>query len=275
MPEFAALAFDKGAEDADYDACMVGGTRPKKQRLRGTPTSILSAVAGKLCDGMHRHAPWKIDGKPQTAQEAAYPQEFCELVAAQLEPEGWPTEKDLEMVERIERTGAAIQSRTMPPIVAAARPAQAEANQARLKETAGTQPRSSRCKRLVAEYKNIEVIVTSPAEAELLEQVRANSKGWPEKDLQLEQGRIRKGQRVIAISQGGKKHDDSPQELVNVGGNKLVLGKLAPASGTTSSPSSPPSSAASQLEQRGRQEGGREAASETMLAQVATPWEPE
>ena len=209
--------------------------------MRVTATDILEAVAGRFCDGMHSHAPWKIDGKPQTAQEAAYPQEFCELVAAQLEPEGWPTEKDLELAENIARTGAAIQSRTLPPILAAARPAQAEANQARLKETAGTQPRSSKCKRLVAEYKDVEVIVATPAETEILQQVRSNSKGWPEKDLQLEQGRIRKGQRVIAISKGGKKHDDShPQELVNVGGNKLVLGKLAASSGTTSSASSPP-----------------------------------
>ena len=57
-----------------YDACMHGGSRKKAQRIR---SSISFASIERLCDGGHKHAPWKRSRKLFTAEEAEYTEVLC------------------------------------------------------------------------------------------------------------------------------------------------------------------------------------------------------
>ena len=77
LPEVARL-LEEGARDFMYHACMHGGKRLKSQRLRGT-LQLDSIVAS--CDGQHAHLPWKSGDAFFTAEEAEYPQDFCQRVA--------------------------------------------------------------------------------------------------------------------------------------------------------------------------------------------------
>ena len=73
---------DSEVEDVCYIACMIGGKRNTKQRLRTNAPTALAPLKGLACDGSHDHAPWS-SGPHQlhTAEEAEYPEAFCELVA--------------------------------------------------------------------------------------------------------------------------------------------------------------------------------------------------
>lgn len=96
-----AVALLASSHDVDYAACMFGGLRPKKQRLR-TSVHWLDDMA-QMCDQKHiqrhkddqgnmvLHAPWGLrrSGGFAAADEAQYPQEFCAMVAARL-PRGVP-----------------------------------------------------------------------------------------------------------------------------------------------------------------------------------------
>ena len=96
-----AIALLASSHDVDYAACMFGGLRPKKQRLR-TSVHWLDDMA-QMCDQKHiqrhkddqgnmvLHAPWGLrrSGGFAAADEAQYPQEFCAMVAARL-PRGVP-----------------------------------------------------------------------------------------------------------------------------------------------------------------------------------------
>ena len=89
FPELVALLTRRQGPpviDVLYDACMVGGDRPKHQRLRTTFADLgqLADPPYGLCDGNHRHKPWgqHASGAFRTADEAEYPYKFCQLVAS-------------------------------------------------------------------------------------------------------------------------------------------------------------------------------------------------
>ena len=144
LPEFVELLAVHGVDDAEYDACMFGGRRLKRQRLRGTATSIIKYFKGKRCDGSHQHLPWgKAGGGFATAEEAEYPDAFCERVAACLRP----------------RSPTATPGQTVAAAVAAARPPQKKTPPPNsLKAAVGTQPRGGRCQPVVAEYADIKLV---------------------------------------------------------------------------------------------------------------------
>ena len=70
--------------DIDYDACMHGGNRPKKQRFRSTLRGLQPLAV--RCDQQHWHAPWGLVRTAQgshfaTAEEAEYTQLLCDRYA--------------------------------------------------------------------------------------------------------------------------------------------------------------------------------------------------
>ena len=79
IPDFAVLATWPEVVDVCYSACMWGGRRDKKQRLRGT-VPMLSSMA-VACDRSHEHAPWKEGTAFRTGEEAEYPEQVCRHVA--------------------------------------------------------------------------------------------------------------------------------------------------------------------------------------------------
>ena len=86
LPIFEELLTRAGVFDMVYDACMHGGARPKRQRLR---TNIIALQDWSvLCDGGHEHAPWVTNlGATRvfyTAEAAQYPYRFCARVAARV-----------------------------------------------------------------------------------------------------------------------------------------------------------------------------------------------
>ena len=54
-PEFAQLQGEQSNADIEYSACMVGGSRDKRQRLRGSVWP-LAHLRGLQCDKSHNHA---------------------------------------------------------------------------------------------------------------------------------------------------------------------------------------------------------------------------
>ena len=82
LPEYTKLLSNKKVKDILYSACMVGGKRNEKQRLRTNSPSSLSLLDALRCDGKHVREPWS-SGRRQlhTADEAEYPNRFCEVVA--------------------------------------------------------------------------------------------------------------------------------------------------------------------------------------------------
>ena len=171
-----------GAEDSNYDACMVGGTRPKHQKLRGTCREILDVMRDRFCDGQHPHEPWKVDGRPQTSQEAAYPQLFCDMAAEALsqhmvQDQGEQQHPDTVAVE--------VQGKALAPLLAAAKPPNVAAHQQRLKEATGPQPRTSRCSRLIPEYKDVRLVLATPCQTSTACKLREKSKGCNSKQCPL------------------------------------------------------------------------------------------
>ena len=131
-PEFVDLLSLPGAADAVYDACEFGGQRPKRQRLRTTSPRIVAAVDGRTCQGEragHTHLPWEENGRKKTADEAAYPYEFCRVIAACY--------KDDDGDDEANDATANLTS------IPAALPPQAEPKNF-LKASTGTQPRGGR-----------------------------------------------------------------------------------------------------------------------------------
>ena len=113
--------------DVCYDACMHGGKRQKRQRLR-LNFSEADAMAVR-CDGSHEHLPWKVKGKGNafagTADEAEYPVLFCE-----------------RLVSCIQQAAAARSLTLLPSAPAARAEEDPDAPQrARRKSAAGWQPR--------------------------------------------------------------------------------------------------------------------------------------
>ena len=82
LPEYIDLLKNVKVKDILYSACMVGGKRDKKQRLRTNNPAALLPLDGRHCDGSHAHEPWS-SGRQQwhTADEAEYPDDFCNIVA--------------------------------------------------------------------------------------------------------------------------------------------------------------------------------------------------
>ena len=83
LPEHVKLLSVPGARDVCYHACMVGGKRAKRQRLRGTELSM-KVVDELWCDGSHKHEPWRQGTTLMTATEAEYPHKFCRMIAVEF-----------------------------------------------------------------------------------------------------------------------------------------------------------------------------------------------
>ena len=89
--EFVDLLNFPGATDACYQACVLGGRRDKRQRLRGT-VAAFDVVDGKWCDKSHERLPWRSAGKLMTSSEAEYLELFCKLLADEfVKPTPKPT----------------------------------------------------------------------------------------------------------------------------------------------------------------------------------------
>lgn len=88
VKEVAELSGRPTSATIDYQACMHGGSRDKWQRLLTNLPTLKSLEA--RCDGGHTHLPWgaQMAGSNflgfATAEEAEYPQVFCEKVAKAL-----------------------------------------------------------------------------------------------------------------------------------------------------------------------------------------------
>ena len=164
---FADLLERDGVSDATYDACEFGGDRPKRQRLRGTQRAILDHFDNKLCTNTHVHKPWKVDGRPQTSTEVAYPHPVCEQVARLL---------STTTLEKRKATDS-------NPVMAAARKPD-DSQKQRLKATTGVQPRAGRYVQMIPEHKSIEDRQVDEIAAEQLSSIKQHSKGWLRHDVQ-------------------------------------------------------------------------------------------
>ena len=141
LPEYVELLKEKNVKDVLYSACMVGGKRDKKQRLRTNNPDALSPLDGLRCDGSHAHEPWS-SGRQQwhTADEAEYPHKFCEIVAKSFSNQAVPLHPTKFKAEHAQGAlAAAKRPRTKP--------------NATHKGAVGSQPRSTQTSRLVPEFK--------------------------------------------------------------------------------------------------------------------------
>ena len=75
-----------GVFDVEYDGCMLGGLRLKRQKLR-TNIKSLAKLALK-CDGSHDHLPWSSVSAGgiyyHTQDEAQYTFECCDAVVHEV-----------------------------------------------------------------------------------------------------------------------------------------------------------------------------------------------
>ena len=103
--------------DVDYEACIHGGNRPKKQKFRTTLSGL--QPLGVRCDQKHWHEPWGLVRTRQgshfaTSEEAEYTQELCDtyvrLVAQEtgINQLAVDTKKRQGPKERIRRHRAAL-----------------------------------------------------------------------------------------------------------------------------------------------------------------------
>ena len=81
VPDIVALLSLEKVGDIHFENCMLGSSRRKKTRLRAYPASAFESLA-VLCDGSHSHPPWRRGPAFSTSLECAYPQQFCDKLAA-------------------------------------------------------------------------------------------------------------------------------------------------------------------------------------------------
>ena len=150
IPEYVKLLSLPGVFDACYHACMVGGNRAKRQRLRGTEPSI-NIVNELWCDGSHKHEPWRQGTALMTATEAEYPLKFCRMLAAKF-VELWSA-----AVASKSTTSNSGPNLATAASAAARRPRDVSAA-AEQKTAAGAQPRYGQTPQLVPEYRNVQLL---------------------------------------------------------------------------------------------------------------------
>jgi hypothetical protein len=184
MPSFANLLSHK-VKDILYSACMVGGKRDKKQRLRTNNPQALGALNGLHCDRNHPHEPWS-SGRWQwhTADEAEYPDQFCDMIAACFRSPA--AELQPNKAKREHAQGA---------LAAAKRPR--KKTDVTHKGAVGNQPRSSRTARLIPEYKDIMALAVADDEIALVTKLLEANKGWTSKSIQLKAGSIPPKARIL------------------------------------------------------------------------------
>ena len=221
--EFVDLLNLPGAADACYQACMVGGRRDKRQRLRGT-VAAFNVIDGKWCDKSHQHLPWKSAGKLMTSTEAEYPDLFCKILADEF--------------VKLNPKPITIRTSGAPTLAAAAALcAKAPANQATrvaaaalqtykasARAAAGSQPRYGAFPQLIREYRQVMLISSTASEVVHSEWrlAAAANKGWVTNDIQLLQGSVLKGWRILRVLRrdGGSMEEDCAEDapvLIHIG----------------------------------------------------------
>ena len=209
LPEFVQLLGTDGVEDAEFGACMFGGKRLKRQRLRGNATSVLRHFHNAKCDGGHSHLPWGKAGNGfASAEEAEYPEAFCKQVAACLQ----------------QREPTAAPGATASAAVAAAkRPKTVVSKPDFLKAAVGTQPRCGKYAPVVAEYADVRLIECNSAELEGLKNV-VDNRCRVMQPFAIGNGALRPGERLL---EGFKKGEmaQEPKEVIQVGVQEQVCVK--------------------------------------------------
>ena len=81
---WSTVAMQPGVVEVVFDACMHGGTRPKRTKLLSNCDGLLSMAL--MCDGSHPHQAWGLSKRDNnwvfaTADEAAYPRAMCGTMA--------------------------------------------------------------------------------------------------------------------------------------------------------------------------------------------------
>jgi len=151
---------------------------------------MLSSMA-VACDRSHEHAPWKEGAAFRTGEEAEYPEEFCRHVAKKFRaPLGRKRKAEHQHTTTEEWKAAAKQPKN---------------NKEEVKATVGSQPRAGRVTGLIPEFKEIVVFRVSAAEAARCEEALSKNwrKGWLDKELSLQSGRLEKGWRVLEVTEEG------------------------------------------------------------------------
>jgi hypothetical protein len=218
MIELVAHARAPPTIDVLYDACMLGGERPKHQRIRTTFVELaaLGSPPYGACDGSHRHKPWGInaEGTFNTAQEAEYPYQFCNVVAQLVAKHTTP------------RASSSATSRTTTAL-AAARPPRPPARTpaelrhklftARRRAATGLQPRGRAHGPLVPEYHTKQFVKVHATAASLTSLLHRRPKDAP---LSLGQREFPPGTTVITIrdvmDRGQESADDTDGNADNV-----------------------------------------------------------
>ena len=202
LPEMVALLDEPGVADAVYDACMVGGRRRKSQRLRTNNQMIIKALNNKTCDGQHSHLPWKTGSVLHTAEEAAYPSEFCDLIASCIK-------------KRTDAEPKLADNAASDALAAARRP---KIEHAAKKAAVGMQPGYSLYPALVLEYKDIVVVPATAEELQQAEEVQACNKGWVLKKQVFCSGSLEPNTRILQCLKNGEEVQNQRKAgLVRIG----------------------------------------------------------
>ena len=156
-----------------------------------------------LCDGKHTHEPWS-SGRRQwhTADEAEYPDMFCEVVAKCFSTHATKLQPIKSKAEHAQ--GA----------LAAAKRPRTKTN-AIHKGAVGNQPRSTQTTRLVPEYKQIRVLAVAGDEVARVQRLQSLDKGWTKVAVQLNAGCIPPGARILKNK--GEDVRECKQQEVQVG----------------------------------------------------------
>ena len=187
MQEYIELLWHPAVRDLCYSACMVGGKRDKKQRLRTNAHEFLAFLTDLKCDGSHQHAPWSSGSGPgqwHTTDEAEYPAEFCSKIA-----------QAFRHVQSTAAVPAAAELQAVGAMAAAKRPKRR--TDLHHKRAVGSQPGSWRTARLIPEYKVEKIIHLHHEDVRVVTEATASNKGWINEDLVLKQGCIPAGSRLL------------------------------------------------------------------------------
>jgi hypothetical protein len=205
IPEYVQLLALPNVRDVCYSACMVGGTRAKRQRLRGTEPSM-HVVAELWCDGSHQHEPWRQGSTLMTATEAEYPRQFCRMLAGEF-AKAWAPRSSAKGSRPSSLAVAASAAARMPRGMGLA---------AARKAAAGTQPRYGQMPQLVPEYKTVQLLRCSKPEA--AELAAKPDGGWLKVKRDVTGGTLQQGSRVLKVfNQKGGRLEDAEVSLVLAG----------------------------------------------------------
>ena len=192
MPDFVELLDAEDAFDVEYHACMVGGSRNKRQRLRANATE-LRILDQRWCDGSHKHLPWTSGGSLHHSEEAEYPQQMCEEIASQF-------------VKVDAHVGAAARHHGIASGALAASKRKRQRREQPRKAHLGKQVGARQPERTVAEYKAVHITGIPASDAGQAQQARDSDKGWLSESLVVGNACIPSGSRILRV------HGESGQE---------------------------------------------------------------